>query len=287
VLAALARIESLQEHHDEALELQRTAVAALAEDTGAGDLERAVQLETLAQMEILHGAPEAAGTLLERAVALREEAGVAGADEVLASAASTALGAAEPELAERLAVAARRVAGGQPPPVAADQVLAEVSWMRVQRGSSGFAELLAVSGDAEQLAEADARLEAYLRRLDAEAADTDQERIETLSRLARVAAMRGDLDGAVGWQRQLAAALADGGGDTSLEADDGLAYLLTEAGRFDEALAINSALLARLEEAWGSHDGRLAPVLERQAGLLAELGRRKDAKAIRKRLKEL
>jgi hypothetical protein len=58
VLSMLSRMESLQEHAEEALSLQREAVAALATDEDAADVERAHQLETLAEMEILHGKSE-------------------------------------------------------------------------------------------------------------------------------------------------------------------------------------------------------------------------------------
>jgi hypothetical protein len=287
VLAALARTESLQEHHDAALELQRSAVAALDQDAGAGSVERAVQLESLAQMEILHGAADSAEELLARAVKLRAEAGEGDGAEVLAAAAVTALGAAEPGLAERLALRASDAAGGiEEAPLEAVRVLAEAAWLEVRRGSGSLAELLAVADDAARLTEADARLTAYLGRLE-ELPEDAPERVETLSRLARVAAMRGDLEAAVRWQRRLADALAAHGGEPALRADDGLAFLLVEAGRPDEALTVNTRLLEGLGAQWGEDDPRLAPVLERQAGLLAELGHRKQAKAVRKRLRKL
>ena len=54
-----------------------------------------------------------------------------------------------------------------------------------------------------------------------------------------------------------------------------------------EALDVNTELLADLEAAWGERDARLAPVLERQITLLTELGRKKEAKTLRKRLRKL
>lgn len=287
VLAMLARIQSLQDHDEEALELQRSAISSLAEDSGAGALERAIQLETLAQMEILHGTPATAEELLHQAIASRQEGDVGGEVTVLASAASTALGAAEPELAERLARAAVEVGGDGTPPLEVDQVLAEAAWLRVRRGTDSFAELLAVTGDDEELDEARRRLETLLHRQNEVLAAADEKRVETLSRLAKVAAMQGDLDAAIKWQRDLATALEGGDAERSLLADDGLAFLLSEAGRSAEALAVNTRLLERLEAVWGADDPRLAPVLERQAGLLAELGHRREAKAARKRLRAL
>jgi hypothetical protein len=287
VLAMLARSASLQERHDEALGLQRSAIASLAEDHDAGALERAIQLESLAQMEMLHGRPAAAEELLDEAVAARQVGEIGGAAPVLAAAAATALGAAEPDLAERLALAAEVASGDGAPPPEVEQVLAEVAWMRVQRGSDGFAELLAVTGDEAALAEAETRLVGLLRRQDQELAGDDPARVETLSRLAQVAAMRHDLEAAIDWQEQVSAALTGADVERSLRAEDGLAFLLSEAGRSEQALAVNTELLGRLEAEWGSGDPRLLPVLERQAGLLAEVGRRKDAKAVRKRIRAL
>jgi hypothetical protein len=77
------------------------------------------------------------------------------------------------------------------------------------------------------------------------------------------------------------------GGDRAALAQDGLAFLLTEAGRYGEALTVNDPLLTGLETVWGADDPRLVPVLQRQELLLAELGRKKEAKAIRKRLRKL
>ena len=89
------------------------------------------------------------------------------------------------------------------------------------------------------------------------------------------------------WQRSYAEAVADSGGDRAIVAMDGLAYLLTETGEFDAGLEANALLLRRAEQAWGADDARLIPILRRQELLLAELGRKKEAKAVRKRLRKL
>lgn len=289
VLSLLARMETLQAHPAEALELQREAVAALARDAGAADVERVQQLETLAGMEIEHGTPPAAEALLAEAAAARQAAGIGGAAEVLAAAASAALGAGELELAERLAVRAADSAAGsdERAPLRVDEVLADAAWLRVRRSSDSFSELLQVTGDDAALAEADRRLRVLLERQEQILATHDPARVETLSRLARTAAMAGDLGAAADWQRRMCEALGSDDLERSLRAEDALAYLLVEAGRPEQALAVNTSLLARLDAAWGAGDPRLAPVLERQAGLLDELGRSKEAKAARKRTKGL
>ena len=103
-LAMLARMATLQERHDEALALQRQAVAVLEEAHGPTGLERATAIESLAQMELRHGDPAAAEGLLVRAAELRaddEDGGSVAA--MLTSAAETAVGAGAFEVGERLA----------------------------------------------------------------------------------------------------------------------------------------------------------------------------------------
>ena len=288
VLSLLGRMETLQQHPAEALELQRASVSALATDTGAVATERARELETLAGMEIAHGTPAAAEPLLEDATAVREAAGLGGAVEVLAGAASAALGAGDLELAERLATRAVTAAGsGETVPLVVDEVLADAAWLRVRRGSESVSELLLLSGDEVQLAEADRRLRALLERQDLVLAARDPARVDTLDRLVRTAAMAGDAGTAADWQRRVCEAIVEEDFERWLRAQDALAFLLAEAGRPEEALAVNTKLLARLDASWGANDRRFAPVLERQAGLLDELGRSKEAKAVRKRIKGL
>jgi hypothetical protein len=288
VKSALARMETLQLHPDEALTLQREAVSALATDQEAAAGERAHELETLAMMEIEHGAPQAAEGLLDQAMAARQAGGLGGAMDVLAGAAVAALDAGEADLAERLAGRAAAAAGAEEGvPLVVDQVLADVAWLRVRRGAGSVSELLQVSADERELTEAARRLEVLLERQDGVLAARDPARVETLDRLVRTAAMAGDPGAAADWQRRLCEALGDEDLERSLRDQDTLAYLLAEAGRSEEALAVNTRLLGRLDAAWGATDPRLKPVLERQAGLLDEAGRSKEAKAVRKRIKVL
>ena len=287
-LALYARMLSIREESEAALSLQRSAVAVQSSDPGATEMERASEMESLAQMEILYG--EAAGVeeLLDEVIRLRREEGVLGEAEVFSEAASTAVGAGHTELAEQLAGRALdAVQEGDSAPAAAHRVLADVAWMEVRRGSDRLADLTAVEADPQVLDEAALRHEILLQIQNDTLAVTDPERVETLRRLAAIETMRGDLAGAVTWQRQYADAVMAAGGDTAIQAADGLAFLLTEDGRWSEALTVNSALLDRLEASWGASDPRLAPVVERQVLLLTELGRKKEAKAMRKRLAKL
>jgi len=225
---------------------------------------------------------------LDEVIRLRREEGVEGEAEVFSEAASTAVGAGHTELAEQLAGRSLdAVQEGDSAPAAAHRVLADVAWMEVRRGSDRLADLTAVEADPQVLDEAALRHEILLQIQNDTLAVTDPERVETLRRLAAIETMRGDLAGAVTWQRQYADAVMAAGGDTAIQAADGLAFLLTEDGRWSEALTVNSVLLDRLEASWGASDPKLAPVVERQVLLLTELGRKKEAKAMRKRLAKL
>ncbi len=283
----LARVLSLQDRRQEALAFQRSAISALADDGFASDLDRAAQLETLAQLEITDGTAEAVEALLDEVVELRVVAEEdSGGVEVYGSAASAAFGAGEFELAERLASRAIAASDKGPDSLTACRVLADVSWLRIRR-SGELADLLAAEADPQDTTLAIDRLQSLLELQDGAGDPSHPDRVETLSRLAQTAAMAGDLEAAARWQRSYTEAVAGGGGDRPWVAMDGLAYLLTEAALIDEALEVNSDLLRRLEEAWGAEDPRLVPVLKRQQLLLAEAGRKKEAKAIRKRLGKL
>lgn len=284
----LARVLSLQDRKQEAVEIQRVAVASIADDSFASDLDRAVQLETLAQLEITNGSADVVVGLLDEVAELRRSEGEIGGSAVTyASAASSALGAGQFELAEQLALKAIAAGAGPPELATARKVLADTAWLRVRRGSSELGDLLAVEADPTDLATAVDRLESLFELQDGTWGPSDPDRIEILSRLAQSTAMAGDLDAAARWQRMFARAVADQGGDRGLVAMDGLAYLLTETGRYDEAIEVNTDLLRLVDGAWSAADPRLLTVLRRQELLLAELGRKKEAKAVRKRLRQL
>jgi tetratricopeptide (TPR) repeat protein len=290
VLSMLARMRTLEQRPEEALELQRRAVEVLADDGSATGLERAHELESLAQMELLHGFPERAEELLTHALELRAEDGGSPPTETYAAAATTALGAGEFDLAERLAERAVEAAG-DPPPLDALEVLAEVSWHGVGAGGSP-ADILGAGGDSEKLRIAAIRLEALAAHPSLSAAGAQPERSQTYARLATVAALRGDADSAASWKRrqleevESLGALPGGGSRGALEIRLELVPLLQAAGRLDEAVTENGLLIEALEATYGTDDAKLSLPLQRQVDLLTDLGRKKEAKALKKRLRQ-
>jgi tetratricopeptide (TPR) repeat protein len=286
VLSMLARMRTLEQRPEEALQLQRRAVEVLAEDGSATGLERAHELESLAQMELLHGSPDRAEELLTQALELRAEDGESPPAEAYAAAATTAFGAGEFELAERLAERAVDAAG-TPPPLDALEVLAEVSWLGVGTGASP-ADVLGAGGDSEKLRIAAARLEQVAQHPTLAATAPDPELAEVYSRLAVVMALRGDADSAAGWKGKQLDVLQSLGVDSpgTLRIKLELVSLLQAAGRLDEAAALNGRLIETVEQIYGANDPRLSLPLQRQYELLSELGRKKEAKAVKKRLRQ-
>jgi tetratricopeptide (TPR) repeat protein len=289
-MTMLARIYTLQERHDEALELQRRAIAALRNDTSATAEERAAELESLAQMELLHGEPGAAEELIDRAVKLRQQEELGGIAELYAGAAATAFGAAEPKIAEKFAQQSiDAVLPEAAEPYAARKVLADVSWLRVRRSSDNPSDLIGIPADPAALAVANARLETLLNAQNQALAPDDSAIFETVSRLAQVSTMAGELDRAIRWHGRSLAMLPDRGASVSQlrAAEEAQVQLLTAADRWAEAAAANATLIAQLERAYGTHDRRLLPSLNLQMELLTELKRKREAKLIKKRLRKL
>lgn len=283
----LARMKTLEKDPQPALEAQRRAVAAMANDPEATDEERASELESLAQMELEHGSPEAAERALDRAVELRRASGQSAA-EPLATAASTAFAAGQPELAERFAEGAVADAAGAPP-LAALQVLAKVSWMKVRAGGS-LTDLLGVGSDNDALETADTRLRAVLEYPAMQPVGAHPELAETMGRLATVAALRGRAGEAATWKaRQLELMTASGAaaGPAELAARADLVGLLVAAGRQTDAAAANAALITALEQAYGANDSHLLAPLQQQVELLRAAGQKREAKAAKKRLRAL
>ncbi len=278
-LAILARTETIQEHHESALRWQRRAVEVLDDDRGATETERADAIETLARMELVAGEGRRAEMLLVKVAQLRtaEDEADATAD-TMASGAAVAFGAGEPVTAERLAMRALNAAPNAEAELMARRVLADISWVRVGRGTDDLAVLLAAATEDEELVRARDRLRS-LNVLE------NGENRETLTRLVQVEALRGHPGEAARWQQQvLALALADG---NALAARQDLVTLLAAAGELDEALAENAAILADLEAQHGAADPRLLPVLEQRLELLIRAGHKKEAKKVRKRVKKL
>jgi tetratricopeptide (TPR) repeat protein len=285
-LSMLARMRTLEQRPEEALELQRRAVEVLESDRSATGLERAHELESLAQMELLHGSPDRADDLLTEALELRAEEGESPPADTYTAAATTAFGVGEFDLAERLAERAVEAAG-DPPPLDALEVLAEVSWTGIGTGASP-ADVLGAGSDSERLRIAATRLEKVAEHPEFAATAPVSEQAETCSRLAVVMALLGDADSAASWKSRQLETIRSLGADSESALTIGLELvsLLQAAGRLDEAAALNGRLIETLEQTYGADDPRLSLPLQRQYELLSELGRKKEAKAVKKRLRQ-
>jgi len=289
-LAMLARSYTLRERNDEALEVQREAIIVLDRAHGPTEIERATALESLAQMELLHGSADSAETLLVHAAELRaadEEGG--GIAAMLTAAASTAFGAGELDVAQRLGEQALEAAtneGQDLLPI--NTVLADIAWMRVRRGTDNLGDLFLGASPGPEL---DAAYDRLMKIHGAVDGQTDTTIIrENLSRLAQVAALRGEVEDCAHWQRffvKLELELNGADSTAAMAAQENLIGLFTAADRPDQALTANAWLIAAQERAWGESSPRLVPVLERQLELLTQTGLKKQAKAMKKRLKKL
>jgi hypothetical protein len=139
--------------------------------------------------------------------------------------------------------------------------------------------LLAAAADNQELVRARDRLRALMVL---EGAD----KRTTLTRLAQVEALRGQPASAADWQAQLVEIVADDS-EAAATAQRDLVTLLVAAGRWDEALAENAAVLAELEAQYGPSDTRLLPILNQRLELYESAGKKKEAKKVRKRIKKL
>lgn len=284
-LSLLARFATLAEDWQQALPLRRRAVELVLATPGATAEEKAVEVESTAQLELLHGDPAAGAALAQQAAALRVEADQRTAGAIgLAEAARTALGAAEPAIARQLATAALAAAAEAPQDggatLTAREVLASAAWFEVRRvGELG--DLLRAASDDPALAAAQDALVAWLGVQRTEPGTDPAVIAETLDRLAHVAATRGDADAAIRWQRELVAV----SGRRGARAD--LVGLLGVAGRPAEASQLNLGLIAEVEAAVGEVHPDLLPLLATQQQLYEQLGERREAKKIAKRLKKL
>jgi len=289
-LAMLARTCTLQERDDEALEFQREAIAVLDQAHGPTELERATALESLAQMELLHGNADAAEAMLVRAADLRATDEEGGSIAImLTAAAGTAFGAGELDVAQRLGEKALEAAtdeGQDLLPI--NSVLADIAWMRVRRGTDNLGDLFLGASPGPELDTAYDRLMKIHGAVDGQ---TDPSVIRTnLSRLAQVAALRGEVEDCAHWQRlfvKLEIELSGADSSAVMAAQENLIGLFTVANRPDQALTANTWLIAVQERTWGESSPRLVPVLERQLDLLTQTGLKKQAKAMKKRLKKL
>jgi tetratricopeptide (TPR) repeat protein len=280
VLQMLARMQTIQEKPDQAVKWQRRAAEVIAEDRGATSEERINLLVSLAEMELVAENGPAAERIYVEVAELRKEEDEADAfPDTMAEGAETALNAAAFETAERLAMRATHAYPNANAELKARKVLAELSWIKVNRGTSDMENLLAAAGDDEELVRARDRLRALIV---VEGADKQT----TLTRLVQVEVLRGQPASAADWQIQLLEIMAHDS-EAAAAARRDLVTLLAAAGRYDEALAENAAMLPDLEAQYGPSDKRLVPVLNQRMGLYESAGNKKQAKKIKKRIKKL
>ena len=196
VLQMLARMQTIQEKPDQAVMWQRRAAEVIADDPGATSEERINLLVSLAEMELVAENGPAAERLYVEVAELRKEEDEADAfPDTMAEGAEIALAAAQFETAERLAMRATHAHPDANAELQARKVLVELSWIKVNRGTTDMENLLAAAGDDEELVRARDRLRELVLL---EGAD----KRTTLTRLAQVEALRGQ----PGIGRRLAAA---------------------------------------------------------------------------------
>ena len=280
VLQMLARMQTIQERPDQAVEWQRRAAEAISDDRGATSEERIELLVSLAEMELLAENGTAAERIYGQVAELRSAGDEADAlSDTMAQGAEAALAAAQFETAERLAMRAVNADPDAAAELQARKVLAELSWIKVNRGSNDMETLLAAASDDEELVRARDRLRALALL---EGAD----KRTTLSRLAQVEALRGQPASAADWQLQLLEFVADDT-EAAAAARRDLVTLLAAAGRYEEALAQNAVVLAELEAQYGPSDQRLVAILSQRQELCEAAGDKKQAKQIKKQIKKM
>lgn len=292
VLGMLARIYLIEDRGEEALKAQRRATAMTTDNPGLEAEERSGALESLAQMELRFGDPEAALIAYDQVAGIRLEADPeADVSPIFAAGARTAVDAGEIETASKLAERALATASDSGAIQAANKVLSDVAWMRVRRGSASVADLAAVEADSGDLLKADTALSALLADQTSSLTTGDPARIETLSRLVAVAVMQKDIDKAAATQQKLCEAYAASTGPGSAPTLQALRAVvdiqLIDPTRVQQGADANAALLTAQESAWGETDPRLLPTLELQYELLRVLKQKKQAKVIKKRIRKL
>ena len=279
VLAMLSRMEVIREDEAQALVWQRRAVEVLADDAAAEPAERAIQLESLAQLELQAGDEKRAAELYVQVAEMRAvNEGAAAVPRTLADGAAAAYAAGRFDTAERLAMTTLELDPGEAPARAARKLLADVSWARVDRGTDDFELLLEAAGDNPEFELAAGRLQAL-------AASEDPVTAETLRRLVQVETLRGRFDEAARLQWLRVESAADE--SAALAARRDLTTLLAAAGKYGEALAENSILLEAAEAELGSDSPRLLPLLEQRLELLTRTGDKKEAKQVKKRIRKI
>ncbi|MCP4895975.1 MAG: tetratricopeptide repeat protein [bacterium] len=288
VLALLARMATLAERHDEAVELQRRVAGLALHDPMLVPGEKAHYVETLVQAELTHGNPELVLALIEQAATLRSQ----DEDPVMpattwARAAAAAASAAEPSIAEAAAERALQLEGDLKATRMALQALADASWLQVPGSQATVAELIGVASDSELLQQADQRTTAVMEWDKSQATDNAAYAIENARRIFLIKVLRGQFSQAAQLQKERVANLKPVGGKALTKALEDLFALQHASGKVEDALATNAEITALLETQHGTVHASLVPVLERQLTMLTDLKQKKEARAVKKRLKKL
>ncbi len=291
VLASLTRIYLIEEKGEKAVETQRRAATMALANPGLEPGEQAAALESQAQLEIRFGDPQAATPLIEQAATLRRDADPSALiDAGYLDAVRTALAEGEREAAASLFEAFRNAAPEAGTTMETARLNGDIAWAAVRRDSANLVDLTAVSQDPAALQTAAEALALLDTLQQAEEPMDPTAHLETLSRLARVTVMQGDLESATLIQKRVISLLTSTTGTSSQptrKALRGEIDLLLAQKRNAEAADTNGALISALEQSWGSDDPRLLPSLRLQYDLLKEARRKKEAKVIKKRINKL
>lgn len=170
------------------------------------------------------------------------------------------------------------------------QLNGDIAWAAVRRDSANLIDLTAVSQDPTTLQTAAEALALLDTLQQVEEPIDPPAHLETLSRLARVTVMQGDLESATLVQKRVVSLLTSTTGTSSQPTRTALRGeidLLLAQKRNAEAADTNGTLISALEQSWGRDDPRLLPSLRLQYDLLKEARRKKEAKVIKKRIKKL
>jgi tetratricopeptide (TPR) repeat protein len=283
VLSLLVRMATLAEKHDEALFFQRRITELASKDKMLLPSEQADLIDKQLEMELLFGTTDKVMPLIGRAARLRSQEGGTSEAMTWAHSAAAALGAAEPELAEKAALRALELEPDDEARLVALTALGDASWLRVRRSHQGMDELVAIAADGESLQEADERITLLLKALEA----ADLERAEATARLAQIKTMRGLFAEAVKLQEKTVALRQPAGGKQLVTALEDLSVLQQAAGTLDRAASTNRQLIGLIESTEGADAASLVPVLERQLEVLTQSKQKKEARAIKKWLRKL
>ncbi len=292
ILSTLARMEAINEDGENAIRHQREATRLTVENPGLEDSEKIAGLENLARMEFKFGeAARGEKAIRQEVEILRNSEDGLAASGVLLSGAQTALDAGAWKAAANLAGAAGNMELSDAEALQAAQIRARALWKRVAIATS---ELSALAAAAEDTPEREAAAEALmsLRQLEEERlGPRDPAGISTLRSLVRCSLLRGKLDEALSFHRELVNLQREISGEASASTisalKEGLELLRLDPARVKDAVVAGRELISAEERAWGETDPRLLPSLKAQYNLLIEAHEKREARKLKKRIRKL